>query len=57
MGTSSGRAVLLAGATGLVGRECLSLLLEDPGVASVAIIVRRPVASPVSITTPENVHR
>jgi uncharacterized protein YbjT (DUF2867 family) len=49
MGEPSGRALLLAGATGLVGRECLSLLLEDPGVASVAIIVRRPVSSLASL--------
>lgn len=35
------RCVLLAGATGLVGREILRLLVEDPGVAQVRILVRR----------------
>ncbi len=35
------RRVLLAGATGLVGRECLSLLAADPGVAAVTALVRR----------------
>jgi len=36
-----GKSVLLAGATGLVGRECLELLLADPAFASVTAIVRR----------------
>jgi len=36
-----GKSVLLAGATGLVGRECLDLLLADPAFASVRAIVRR----------------
>jgi len=36
------RRVLLLGATGLVGRHCLDLLLEDPGVATVRVLVRRP---------------
>jgi uncharacterized protein YbjT (DUF2867 family) len=34
--------VALAGATGLVGRECLDLLLADPGVTRVNALVRRP---------------
>lgn len=35
------RRVLLAGATGLVGREVNRLLAEDPGVARVTALVRR----------------
>ncbi len=35
------RTVLLCGATGLVGRECLRQLLADPGVARVRALVRR----------------
>ena len=37
----AGRSVLLAGATGLVGRECLRLLLADPGVSRLVVIARR----------------
>jgi uncharacterized protein YbjT (DUF2867 family) len=36
------RSVLLLGATGLVGREVLSLLLNDAGVGRVVVIARRP---------------
>ena len=36
-----GRRVLLAGATGLVGRECLARLAADPTVAVINAIVRR----------------
>ena len=36
------RCVLLAGATGLVGGECLTLLAADPDVATVVALVRRP---------------
>ena len=36
-----GRSVLLAGATGLVGRECLRLLLADPGVERLVVVTRR----------------
>ncbi|MFO0697437.1 MAG: oxidoreductase [Polyangiales bacterium] len=36
------RTVLLAGATGLVGRHCLDELLADPGVARVVAPTRRP---------------
>lgn len=39
---ASGRTVLLAGVTGLVGGECLRLLLDDPGVARVTALARRP---------------
>jgi uncharacterized protein YbjT (DUF2867 family) len=42
-----GRSVLLAGATGLVGRECLRLLLADAGVERLVVITRREL--PVSI--------
>lgn len=34
--------VLIAGATGLVGREALNACLLDPGVASVRALLRRP---------------
>lgn len=36
------KSVLLLGATGLVGRELLSLLLDDRDVSRVAVIARRP---------------
>lgn len=39
------RTVLLAGATGLVGRELLLQLLADPSVAQVHALVRRPLAA------------
>lgn len=35
-----GKSVLLAGATGLVGHECLELLLADPVFAHITAIVR-----------------
>jgi len=38
----TGRRVILAGATGLVGRELLNLLLEDPTVEVVHAFGRRP---------------
>lgn len=38
------RTVLLAGATGLVGGECLRRLSADPGVAEVRALIRRPLA-------------
>lgn len=40
--SASGRTVLLAGATGLVGRELLHGLLADDGVAAVHTLGRRP---------------
>lgn len=40
-----GRAVLVAGATGLVGRALLARLLDDPGVSAVHALVRRPLAA------------
>lgn len=41
---ATGRTVLVAGATGLVGREILAGLLADDGVATVHALVRRPIA-------------
>ena len=40
------RIALLAGATGLVGRALLSLLLDDDDVAEVVTLTRRPLATP-----------
>lgn len=42
MPDAAARTVLLAGATGLVGRECLRQLLADPSVRRITAIVRRP---------------
>ena len=39
--TGNQRSVVLVGATGLVGAECLRLLLADPGVARVVALARR----------------
>lgn len=41
--TNTNRTVLLLGATGLVGRECLALLLGDSAVGRVVTITRRPI--------------
>lgn len=43
-GAHAPRVALLAGATGLVGREILRLLCEDDGVAEVRALVRRDLA-------------
>lgn len=40
------RIALVAGATGLVGRELLSLLLDDTDVPEVVALTRRPLATP-----------
>lgn len=40
---SNGRRVLLLGATGLVGGELLPLLINDPTVANVSVLTRRPI--------------
>jgi len=40
------KSVLLAGATGLVGGECLAALLAESSFDPVTILVRRPLASP-----------
>ena len=42
MPQSAARSVLLVGATGLVGRQCLELLLADPAFARVRAVARRP---------------
>lgn len=49
--TGPGRSVLVLGATGLVGRECLRLLLDDPTVAHVVALARRPF--PDDVTSPK----
>jgi uncharacterized protein YbjT (DUF2867 family) len=38
----SSRSVLILGATGLVGRECLRLLVDDPEVDRIEVLTRRP---------------
>jgi uncharacterized protein YbjT (DUF2867 family) len=40
-------SVLLVGATGLVGRECLRLLLADPGFSRIVVVTRRPLSPDV----------
>jgi uncharacterized protein YbjT (DUF2867 family) len=40
--TSKQRSVVLVGATGLVGAECLRLLLADPFFTHVVVLARRP---------------
>lgn len=45
MTTRNGRVVLVAGATGLVGREIVSALLADSGVAVIHCVGRRPLAA------------
>lgn len=40
--TSNQRSVVLVGATGLVGAECLRLLLADPAFGRVVVLARRP---------------
>lgn len=35
------QSILLAGATGLVGRECLRLLLGDPDITRIEVVARR----------------
>lgn len=42
----AGRRVLVAGATGLVGRECMLRLAADPGVRELTALVRHPPAQP-----------
>jgi uncharacterized protein YbjT (DUF2867 family) len=45
------RSILLAGATGLVGRECLRLLVGDPAFSRVVVLARRPL--PESASAPK----
>jgi uncharacterized protein YbjT (DUF2867 family) len=44
--SSTARTVVLAGATGLVGRHCLDYLLADATVAKVIAPTRRPLVAP-----------
>jgi len=46
--TSSPKSVLLIGATGLVGSECLKLLASDPAFDRVVVLTRRPFQAPPS---------
>jgi uncharacterized protein YbjT (DUF2867 family) len=39
------RSVLLCGATGLVGRECLRLLVREPTFARIVVLTRRPLGN------------
>lgn len=39
------RTVLLLGATGLVGSECLRLLIVDPTIERIVVLLRRPLGS------------
>ncbi|HKO15234.1 MAG TPA: NAD(P)H-binding protein [Gemmatimonadaceae bacterium] len=45
--SATAKSVLLVGATGLVGRECLRLLLPDALVSRVVVIARRPLSPDV----------
>ncbi len=40
------RTALVAGATGLVGRHVVNLMLDDPDVAEIVTLTRRPLALP-----------
>jgi uncharacterized protein YbjT (DUF2867 family) len=40
-----GKSVLLCGATGLVGAECLRLLVSEPAVERIVVLTRRPLPS------------
>ena len=42
---SQGKSIALFGATGLVGRECLRLLLDDRTFSRVLVFTRRPLSS------------
>ena len=42
------RSVLLLGATGLVGRECLRLLVESDAFSKVVVLARRPLGGDVA---------
>lgn len=43
--SSTGHRALIAGATGLVGQQCLRLLLQDETVGQVRALVRRPMSA------------
>lgn len=40
--TEKGTSILIAGATGLVGRACLRRLLDDPAFDRIVVLTRRP---------------
>jgi len=46
MNMTTRKSALLAGATGLVGRECLAALLADSSFSPVTILIRQPLPSP-----------
>ncbi len=46
----NGKSILLCGASGLVGSECLKLLLADPAFSRVVTIGRRPLAPEIAAT-------
>jgi uncharacterized protein YbjT (DUF2867 family) len=49
------RSVMLLGATGLVGRECLRELIDDPGVQRIVVLTRRPL-SPAAVSPKVDAH-
>lgn len=46
--TAKGRTALVGGASGLVGRQLLSRLLDDPSYGKVKVLTRRPLRQPHS---------
>jgi uncharacterized protein YbjT (DUF2867 family) len=49
------RTVLLVGATGLVGGQCLRYLQEDPGVDRIVVLTRRPLATTAAAANTEEI--
>ena len=45
--TPAGKSILVAGATGLVGRECVDLLLAQPAFTRITALVRRPLVNEI----------
>ena len=45
--TPAGKTILVAGATGLVGRECVDLLLAHPAFTRITALVRRPLGNEI----------
>lgn len=50
------RSILLLGATGLVGGEALTLVLDDPAFDRVVVLGRRPVELPAGRERPAKLH-